>query len=103
MTILKLPVTSDGSRNFITDIGGKNYRFRTYYNRLDGWYIDIYDDLENPIIVGIALNVGIDLLRQHTGNEFGHEIIYHTTDNSQGDKPNDLGEIAYPLVTVNAE
>jgi len=102
MITLKLPVTSDGARTFTSEIDGVAFRFRTYLNRLDGWYIDIYDNLENAIVQGVALNTGIDILRQFTGNSFGHELEYYTSDGSSGEGVEDLGKIGFPVVKVNA-
>lgn len=42
---------------------GVRVRFDTYTNRDDNsWYLDIYDDDDQPMIIGIALAVGLDLL-----------------------------------------
>lgn len=42
-----------------------NVRFRldTYTNKADGcWYMDLYDADENPLLFGIRLTTGLDLL-----------------------------------------
>lgn len=91
--MIKLSVTSDGSRTFTSQVGDTYYKFRTYYNRLDGWYVDIWDNDSNIIVEGVKLNVGIDLMRQFTGNDFGNELYYVTSDGSDGDGSEDLGDI----------
>lgn len=103
MTTIILPVTADGARTFTTEINGKNFRFKTYFNRLSGWYVDIYDELEKAIVQGIALNKGIDLMRQYTGNNFGYEVRYETIDGEDGKQPDDLGTNSFPLVTFDVE
>jgi len=60
---------------------------------MDGWYIDIYNSDEEVIVEGIKLVPGIDLMRQFTGNAFGHKMYYIVSDGSDGDGADDLGEI----------
>ena len=88
-----LPLTNDGCRTVTTQVNGTYFKFRTYYNRLDGWYIDIYDSEWNVIVEGIKLVPSINLMRQFTGNAFGAEMYYVVSDGSEGNGPDDLGEI----------
>ncbi len=91
--MITLPLTNDGCRIVTTQVDDTYFKFRTYYNRMDGWYIDIYNSDEEVIVEGIKLVPGIDLMRQFTGNDFGHEMYYIVSDGSDGDGSDDLGEI----------
>jgi hypothetical protein len=44
-------------------LDGVRFRLDTYTNRSDGsWYLDLYDEDEVALILGIALVTGLDLL-----------------------------------------
>ncbi len=48
------------------ELDGVQFRFDTYTNRNDGmWYLDIRDALGEPVLLGLALVVGVDLLAQY--------------------------------------
>jgi hypothetical protein len=44
-------------------LDGTRFRLDTYTNRFDGaWYLDLYDADEEPLILGLGLVTGLDLL-----------------------------------------
>lgn len=98
MSYTVLPVTDDGARRFTVDIDGKNYTFRTYFNRLNGWYVDIYNELDEAIVLGVALNSGLELMRQYTDNELDKFLVYYVSDGSDGYNSTALGDIGYLLI-----
>jgi len=44
-------------------LDGVRFRLDTYTNKADGrWYLDLFDDAGAPIVLGIGLATGLDLL-----------------------------------------
>lgn len=61
--IYELPMTSDASQEFISTIDGVKYLFRVQLNvRSDIWTIDVNTVGDVPIIAGMPLVMGVDLL-----------------------------------------
>lgn len=61
--IYELPMTDDASQEFISTIDKVKYLFRVQLNvRADIWTIDISTSVDNPIITGLPLVMGVDLL-----------------------------------------
>lgn len=62
--ILLLPMTPDNPQSFVTQLGNTNYRFELRWNsRSNVWTMDISNPVtQAPIISGIALVLGADLL-----------------------------------------
>jgi len=67
MQKFEIPLTPQ-NQQFFFDLGGTTYWLRFYFNNtLDEnacWLLDISDVNKNPIITGIQLVTGIDLLGQ---------------------------------------
>lgn len=67
MALLELPITNE-KYNYKFDIvlEGKKYFFSfNYNNRIDAWFMDIADEVESPIVEGLMLFLGLDLLEQY--------------------------------------
>lgn len=59
----ELPMTGDPSQEFICEIGGNKYLFRVQLNvRGDLWTLDVNTFDDTPIVQGIPLALGADLL-----------------------------------------
>jgi hypothetical protein len=44
-------------------LDGVRFRLDTYTNKIDGcWYLDVFDEDEAPLVMGLALVTGLDLL-----------------------------------------
>lgn len=68
MALLELPITNE-KYNYQFDIilDGKKYFFSFNYNiRVDSWFMDIADSNEVPIVQGLLLFLGLDLLDQYS-------------------------------------
>lgn len=55
----------DGETHFsqTLTLDGTRFRLDTYTNKEDGsWYLDLFSDQDDPIIMGIALATGLDVL-----------------------------------------
>ena len=63
MAIYEIPLRS-GNQKFNVNLGKSIYKLRLIY-RIDQWYLDILDTSEKPLITGLLLCPGIDLLEQY--------------------------------------
>lgn len=63
MAIYEIPLRA-GNQKFNVTIGRTIYKLRLIY-RINQWYLDILDTSEKPLISGILLCSGIDLLEQY--------------------------------------
>lgn len=53
-----------GNQKFNIRLGSAQYKLQLIY-RAGQWYLDIFDTAENPLIAGLPLLVGDNLLAQH--------------------------------------
>ncbi|WP_291348077.1 MULTISPECIES: phage baseplate plug protein [unclassified Acinetobacter] len=53
-----------GNHKFNIRLGSAQYKLQLIY-RVDHWYLDIFDTAENPLIAGLPMLVGDNLLVQH--------------------------------------
>lgn len=62
-------------------LGQVPYRFTLRYRNIDqgGWFLDIADQNGNPLVSGIPLVTGADLLAQYPHLNFGGKLIVATT------------------------
>lgn len=63
MAIYEIPLRA-GNQKFNVNLGKSIYKLRLIY-RIDQWYFDILDTSEKPLITGLLLCPGIDLLEQY--------------------------------------
>lgn len=88
MALYEIPLRS-GNQKFNVALGKSIVKFRLIY-RIDQWFLDILDTSEKPLILGILVCSGVDLLEQ-----FKHIIpynLYATNSNKNEDSGfNDLG------------
>lgn len=63
MSTYEIPLNS-GNQKFNIQLNGVLYKLKFIF-RLDGWYLDLLDTAENPLISGLSMSAGIDLLEQH--------------------------------------
>lgn len=66
MTTYEIPL-SPQPQTFGITIAGTPYRMRFLYHNVDqgGWAMDLMDAASNPIVCGISLVTGADLLAQY--------------------------------------
>lgn len=69
---LVLPLTSDGERFFTCSLGEKTYNFRTYYvtGFKNFWLMDIFDENNRPLEVGIKIVPGSTNVVKGQGSVF---------------------------------
>jgi hypothetical protein len=66
-TPVEIPLTPSQNQEFDILLGTQSYHLTLIYNdQMDGgWYMDIADNLGNPLADGIPLVTGADLLAQY--------------------------------------
>lgn len=87
-TITEIPLTPSRARIFTITLGGTLYNMRlTYDIAQDGcWILDIGDANQVPLVAGIPLVSGVDLLAQYAYLNFGGALVV-TTDRGAGEVP----------------
>lgn len=67
-------------QTFACTLNGTTYQLTvTWRNAANGWFLDIADDQGNPIVGGIAMVTGADLLAQYEYLGVGGELIVATS------------------------
>ena len=64
MTTTSIISTQPASEHFSVQLNGVNYQISKIW-RIDTWYLDIRDSKGNPLVTGIPLVTGADLLAQY--------------------------------------
>lgn len=82
MSIYEIPLTPD-PQVFTITLSGTVYQLTVQYRNIDqgGWVLDIADNAGNPIVQGIPLVTGADLLSQYKHLGFAGGLYVQTTDN----------------------
>lgn len=81
-TIYKIPLTPEAQIFKITLSGTDYWLTLTYANTTEGgWILDIADANQDPLVVGIPLVTGADLLAQYAYLGFAGRLIVQTTFN----------------------
>lgn len=63
MSMYELPMNDEPSQEFTCEIDGNSYLFRIQLNvRGDLWTMDVSSSDDEPILQGVALTLGVDLL-----------------------------------------
>ena len=87
-SIVELNVSAEKAQRFVQELGGTSYNFRLTYNtESDGsWILDIGDSNQVPIVAGIPLVSGTDLLGAYRHLGFTGSLVV-TTDRGSGEVP----------------
>lgn len=97
MTVYQIPLAPQPRRMTIT-LAGTTYRMRFHYANVDqgGWLLDIGDANGNPLVAGIPLVTGADLLAQYPDLGFGGRLFV-LSDGDPGAVPTfaDLGVTSF--------
>ena len=88
-----IPFTNDGCRTIDIALGDNMFRMRTYFlPYTKTWVLDIMDQEDNPIVMGIALNTGVDNLVKGKAKIFEDQTIRCISlDGTENNTPNSLG------------
>lgn len=100
-----IPFTNDGARTIDIALGENVFRLRTYYlPYTTTWVMDIMDQLDNPIVLGIALNTGVDNLVKGKAKIFQNQTIRCVSlDGTQNNTPDSLGTTCVVLYYPEGE
>ncbi len=94
-TFKQLPIDNTPARNVTTTINNISVKIRTYYNVIDeGWFFDLYDIDDEPIVLGRALVTGLELLHAFPGLDLG-QLAYISIANGAGEGKEDPGDTAF--------
>lgn len=81
-SVYEIPVTPGAAQTFSTTIISVSYNMRLVWNsKSNCWVLDIADQNDVPIVQGIPLVTGIDLLGQYEYLGFGGQMICLTDTN----------------------
>lgn len=84
-SVFSIPLQVGTPQTFSIQLGGVSYQLTFLYRNdtsgLGGWTVDIADDNGNPILQGVPLVTGADLLAQYPHLDFGGSLIVQTTSN----------------------
>jgi hypothetical protein len=97
MAIQEIPLTAD-NQQFSIIIAGTTYRISITWRDVY-WIMDLRDDRSDPVILGMPLVTGADLLAQYGYLRLGFQLVVACDDSSQ-DYPtkNDLGTGSHLLI-----
>lgn len=78
MTPYEIPLTP-APQKFLIDLAGATRQLRVYWCKYQqSWVVDINTSGGDPIVQGIPLVTGVDLLAQHRHLELGGSLIAQT-------------------------
>lgn len=79
-TYYEIPLTAE-PQSFSITLGGVEYRLTVLWRNADeaGWTVDIADSNGNPLVSGIPLVTGCDLLEPYPDLGFGGVLWVQTT------------------------
>lgn len=63
MPLFEIPLSSNNQK-FNIQLGGSPFKLRFIY-RIDAWFVDVLDTSENPLVMGLLMCPGINLLEQY--------------------------------------
>ncbi|EJF30236.1 MULTISPECIES: phage baseplate plug family protein [Enterobacteriaceae] len=91
MSIAEIPLSAD-NQVFTIQLAGQTLRMRLLYRDVAGWVLDILDADNQPVVNGIPLVAGADLLVPYSWLGFGGGL-WVGCDNEAQDYPSktDLG------------
>lgn len=85
MNTQEIPLTPD-NQQFRIDIAGETLLIRTLWRDGAGWIMDLIDDYGQPLILGIPLVSGVNLLAQYPHLGINAQLVV-TSDKGVADSP----------------
>lgn len=78
MSTYDIPLSNE-NQQFNIQLAGKVYRFRIFWNSSSNcWVLDIANTRGSPLVNGIPLVAGVDLLSPYPEFKFGGQLIAFT-------------------------
>jgi hypothetical protein len=80
-TIFEVPLQVGTPQTLTITLGGIQYELTLIYRNVNegGWFLDIADQTGTPILQGIPLVTGVNLLEQYDYLEFGGQLWVQTS------------------------
>ncbi|WP_426576677.1 phage baseplate plug family protein [Xenorhabdus stockiae] len=91
MNIVEIPLQAE-NQQFDIQLGGINYRMRLQHRDSAGWILDIMHPNSEPIVSGLPLVFGVDILEQHRYLGFNGVLIFHYDDLENETNKEELGK-----------
>ncbi|MDE9464416.1 phage baseplate plug family protein [Xenorhabdus bovienii] len=91
MNIVEIPLQSE-NQQFDIQLGGISYRMRLQWRDCAGWILDIMHPNSEPIVMGIPLVFGVDILEQHRYLGFNGSLIFYCDDPKNETNREELGK-----------
>jgi hypothetical protein len=82
ITISEIPLSPD-NQQFTISLADTTYKMRLLWRDAAGWVMDMQDSGGNPMITGIPLVTGVDLLAQYAFMGFGFSLYVGCDDSTQ--------------------
>jgi hypothetical protein len=99
-TFKTVPIDSTPARKVTTTLNNTIVKIRTYYNITDnGWFFDLFDVDDNPLVLGRAMTTGLELLFPFPEIDLG-QLAYISTANDAGESKTDPGSTAFLVSRV---
>ena len=81
MSYFNIPLMATNQR-FNVSLGNTTYKLQLIY-RVNKWFLDIFDVQNTPLICGLPLVMGDNLLIQHQHVISGSLLVMNTNENEQ--------------------
>ncbi|TDB61647.1 phage baseplate plug family protein [Photorhabdus khanii] len=89
--IVEIPL-SPKNQQFDVQLNGINYKMRLMWRDIAGWILDIMTLDSEPIVNGLPLVFGVNLLEQYCHLGFNGSLIFYGDINQQKPYRNNLGK-----------
>ena len=102
-TVYEIPLTPE-AQSFTIAMAGVTYNMRLMFNNYNQtWVMDISDSNSNPLLMGLPLVTGVNLLLPYTDLGFGGSLTA-TTDHNPDQPPtySNLGSTGHVYFTVTS-
>ncbi|MBD2816351.1 hypothetical protein ID850_16755 [Xenorhabdus sp. Flor] len=90
MNIIEIPLQAE-NQQFDIQLGGVNYRMRLQWRDCAGWVVDIMHPNSAPIVTGVPLVFGVDILEQHRYLGFNGSLVFYCDNPLDESKASMLG------------
>ncbi|CCW31078.1 conserved hypothetical protein [Xenorhabdus nematophila F1] len=90
MNIVEIPLHAKNQR-FDIQLGGINYRMQLQWRGCAEWILDIMHPNSEPIVSGLPLVFGVDILEQHRYLGFNGSLIFYCDDLKNETNGEELG------------
>ncbi|WP_416778201.1 phage baseplate plug family protein [Xenorhabdus budapestensis] len=91
MNLVEIPLRAE-NQQFDIQLGGINYRMRLQWRDCAGWVLDVMHPNSEPIVSGIPLVFGVDILEQHRYLGFNGKLVFYCSDPESETNREELGK-----------